>query len=413
MSFHPHDGGSRKRAARRLAPKQRVFLIGLTLLTACATVYFAASEHGFAAAPVHVAALHPTARPFAAPDVVPFFSQAWVTPLGHTASAHSSAICALPSGDLLAVWYGGSREGAEDVALFTARLPAGGTQWTKPVTVVDRAMAQHELDRVIKKVGNAVVFPDRAGNLWMVYVSVSVGGWSGSALNVKTSQDEGRTWGESQRLTLNPFLNLSSLVRNKPIYASDGRIGLPVYHEMAIKFPQMLWLTPGANGSVQDYRVRNLSSETGLIQPTLIPLDGDRVLMMLRDRGVGHVVHTAYSEDNGWTWSGAVESSLPNPDAAIDALRLRDGRILVVYNHAAKGRENLRVAVSSDAGVTWRVGPIIEQGEHKEYSYPNLVEDEHGRVHLTYTWQRERIRHVTFNPAWIDQRSLAQIPAAL
>jgi predicted neuraminidase len=382
------------------------------MMTALATVYFAASKNGAAVAPTDMATVR-AAPVLEAVDALPFFAQAWVTPAGHTPSAHSSAICALPSGDLLAVWYGGSREGAEDVALFTARLPAGQTQWTAPVTAVDRAMAQHELDRVIKKVGNAVVFPGGSGSLWMVYVSVSVGGWSGSALNVKTSEDEGRTWGESHRLTLNPFLNLSSLVRNKPIYASDGRIGLPVYHEMAIKFPQMLWLTPGANGSVQDYRVRNLSSETGLIQPTLVPLDGDRVLMMLRDRGDGRMMHTAYSDDNGWTWSDAVESSLPNPDAAIDALRLRDGRILVVYNHAASGRENLRVAISADEGRTWRVGPTIEQAEHKEYSYPNMVEDGRGRIHLTYTWQRERIKHVIFNSAWIDQRSLARAPVAL
>lgn len=409
MSLRPRDNRSRRLAARRLPSWHRVALIGATLTTAFAAAHFAAPDE--AGAPARIATLRQPAAVFDPTEAVPMYAESWVTPPGHTRSAHSSAICTLPSGDLMAVWYGGSREGAGDVAVFTSRLPAGSRQWTAPVVAVDRAMAQHELDRVIKKVGNAVVFPDRAGALWMVYVSVSVGGWSGSALNLKTSRDEGRTWGESQRLTLNPFLNLSSLVRNKPIYASDGRIGLPVYHEMAMKFPQMLWLTPGTDGRVQDYRVRNLSAQAGLIQPTLVPLDGDRVLMMLRDRGDGRTVHTAYSEDNGWTWSRAEATGLPNPDAAIDALRLRDGRVLTVYNHASSGRENLRVAVSSDSGRTWRLGPIIEEAAHKEYSYPNLVEDNRGRVHLTYTWQRERIKHVTFNPAWVDQRSLAQGPS--
>ena len=381
-------------------------MIGFTLLAASVTAHFA--KYTEVSAPADIAAAEPALRAADSTDAVPVYTQTWVTPPGHTASAHSSAICALPSGDLLAVWYGGSREGAADVALFTARRPAGGGGWSEPVTAIDRATAQDELDRMIKKVGNAVIFPDQAGSLWMVYVSVSLGGWSGSALNVKTSQDEGRTWGESQRLTINPFLNLSSLVRNKPIYASDGRIGLPVYHEMALKFPQMLWLTPGPSGSVQDYRMRNLSSQTGLIQPTLVPLDGDRVLMMLRDRGDGRNVHTAYSDDNGWTWSEAEPSELPNPDAAIDALRLRDGRILLVYNHAESGRENLRLATSADQGRTWRAGAIIEEAENKEYSYPNLAEDSRGRIHLTYTWQRERIKHVEFNLAWLDRRSLAQ-----
>jgi predicted neuraminidase len=332
----------------------------------------------------------------------PFFRQSWVTPAGHTASAHGSTVCALPSGDLMAIWYGGSREGASDVALFTSRLDSAGGEWSVPERTVDRAMAEEELDRMVKKVGNAVIFPDRSGMLWMVYVSVTIGGWSGSALNVKTSRDEGRTWSESRRLTLNPFLNISSLVRNKPIYASDGRIGLPVYHELAVAFPQMLWLTPGEDGSVEDYRIRNLSASSGLIQPTLVPLADDRVLMMLRDRGGGRKMHTAYSSDNGWTWSEAEPTGLPNPDAAVDGLRLRDGRILLVYNHAASGRENLRLAISSDEGRSWQPGRVIEAAAHQEYSYPCLTEDEHGRIHLTYTWKRERIRHVEFNVAWLD-----------
>ena len=372
---------------------------------AAALVALYASTQGGIVAPAHIAREHRPAEPPLAAELVPFFRQSWVTPRAHTSSAHSSSICVLPSGDLLAVWYGGSHEGAADVSLFTARLAPGTSEWAAPQTAVNRASAESELERLVKKVGNAVIFPDRSGLLWMVYVSVSVGGWSGSALNVKTSRDEGRTWGGSRRLTLNPFLNLSSLVRNKPIHASDGRIGLPVYHELAMKFPQMLWLTPGPDGNVEECRIRNLSAESGLIQPTLVPLDGDRVLMVLRDHGRGgRRVHTAYSDDNGWTWSGAEPSGLPNPDSAIDALRLRDGRVLLVYNHGSRERDILRLAISGDDGRTWRPGPIIESDARREFSYPFLVEDQRGRIHLTYTWLRERIKHVEFNVAWLNGR---------
>ncbi len=408
MLFPSRDGRPPPSVPPRLCHRHRCAFIALTLATALATAYFARFSDD--AAPADLAGAGQPAARLDLTDAAPFFNQSWITPVGHTASAHSSAICTLPSGDLLAIWYGGTREGATDVALFTSRLQVGSTQWSEPVNTVDRALAQDELDRMIKKVGNAVIFPDGAGNLWMVYVSVSLGGWSGSGLNVKTSRDEGRTWSESRRLTLNPFFNLSSLVRNKPIYASDGRIGLPIYHEMAMKFPQMLWLTPGADGSVQDYRIRNLSSETGLIQPTLVPLQGDRVLMLLRDGSPDRSVHTAYSDDNGWTWSEAAPSDLPNPDAALDALRLRDGRILLVYNHAASGRENLRLAISADEGRTWRIGATLEEAAHHEFSYPNLAEDQRGRIHLTYTWQRERIKHLAFNLAWLDRRAVAQLP---
>jgi predicted neuraminidase len=411
MPLHSCRGVDAARAADRLSPLKRILYIGCTLCTALLAVHFTTRPD--VVAPVAMAALQPIVSAKRVIDSAPSFTEVWLTPPGHTASAHSSAICALPSGDLLAVWYGGSREGAGDVALFTSRLPAGSSSWTTPILAMDRAMAEDELDRMIKKVGNAVIFPDGTGSLWMIYVTVSLGGWSGSTLNVKTSQDEGRTWGASQRLTINPFFNLSSLVRNKPIYTSDGRIGLPVYHEMAFKFPQMLWLTPGPNGTVQDYRMRNLCSEIGLIQPALVPLDGDRVLMVLRDRAGGRRLYTAVSEDSGWTWSDAAPTTLPNPDAAIDALRLRDGRILLAYNDSERRREILRLAISADQGRTWRSGAILEHGEElQEYSYPNLVEDQHGVIHITYTWHRERIKHVTFNTAWLDGQSVAEHSAA-
>lgn len=386
--------------AQRLPVLKRVVFIGCAVVTTVIATHFAQPDDRAAPADVTVLRAPPA---HTAADDIPFFTQSWVTPIGHMQQAHGSSICTLPSGDILAIWYAGTREGSADVALFTSRLVDAGGNWTAPHLAMNREMAGDELDRVIKKIGNAVVFPDRSGNLWMVYVSVSVGGWSGSALNVKSSQDEGLTWSESHRLTINPFFNLGSLVRNKPIYADDGRIGLPVYHEMALKYPQTLWLTPGPGGTIADYRVRNHSSKAGLIQPALVPLKDDRMLMMLRDHGDERRLRTAYSDDNGWNWAPTAPSGLPNPDSAVDALRLRDGRIVLVYNDAEHGRENLRLAVSDNEGLTWRTGATLESTDAMEYSYPSLAEDGQGRIHLTYTWRRKRIRHVMFNTAWLDQ----------
>lgn len=332
----------------------------------------------------------------------PLFERGWVSPQAQLAHVHCSMVSALPNGDLLALWYGGSREGAADVAVFTSRMTAGATTWGPPVKVLDRAAVEAELGRRIKKIGNTVIFPDRTGRLWMVYASVSLGGWSGCALNIKSSPDAGLTWGPSQRLTLNAFFNMSTLVRNKPIYAADGRIGLPVYHEMATKFPQILWFRPGANGTVQDYKVRNLGAAKGLIQPVLVALGGDQVLMMLRDTSSQRSLRTSLSSDNGWTWPDPTPISLPNPDAPVDALRLGDGRILLAYNHASSGRESLGLSVSSDDGRTWTKHAVLERETEKEFSYPQLTQGPGGMIHLTYTWKRERIGHITFNLAWLD-----------
>ena len=332
------------------------------------------------------------------------FRESWVSPAGFTASAHSSVTCVLPDGRLMVVWFGGSREGAADVALLTATLDATTGTWSPPAKSMDREQAQRDLGRPIRKVGNAVIFPDRDGTLWLVYVTVTVGGWSGSALNVASSRDLGRTWTTGRRLTVNPFFNLSSLVRNKPVYAADGRIGLPVYFEMATTYAQMLWLAPMADGRVAGFEMHSLLDPKGVIQPAVVPTATGAV-MALRDHGPQRRLHTAQSDDHAWTWSAPVAGELPNPDAAADMIRLRDGRLLLAYNHAAAGRANLRLATSSDDGRTWRPGPMVEEEAGREFSYPSLIEDPRGRVHLTYTWKRERIKHVEFTAVWLDEKS--------
>jgi predicted neuraminidase len=337
-------------------------------------------------------------------ETVATFRANWVSPAGFTPSAHASVNSVLPDGRVMTVWFGGTREGAADVAIFTAIFDAANGTWSAPTKIMDRAQAQQELGRPIRKLGNAVIFPDRDGTLWLVYVTVTLGGWSGSALNVATSRDLGRTWSTSRRLTVNPFFNLSSLVRNKPVYADDGRIGLPVYHEMATTYAQMLWLTPSPGGGVNEFSVRSLLESKNTIQPAVVPSAGGAV-MTLRDHGPQRRLHVAQSGDQGWNWSKPAPGELPNPDAAADLIRLRDGRLLLAYNHASAGRANLRLATSRDDGRTWTSGPSLEEEAGQEFSYPSLSEDPQGRVHVTYTWKRERIKHVEFNAAWLEEKS--------
>ena len=145
MLLQPPGVARANSGANCLSPRARVVFIGCTLVIAMVAAYF--GRRAPVTAPADVATF--PSRPVfeSAPDHIPAFSESWVTPPGHTPLAHSSAICALPSGDLLAVWYGGSREGAPDVSLFTSRLPADGGKWTEPKTAMDRAMAEDELDR--------------------------------------------------------------------------------------------------------------------------------------------------------------------------------------------------------------------------------------------------------------------------
>jgi predicted neuraminidase len=108
-------------------------------------------------------------------------------------------------------------------------------------------------------------------------------------------------------------------------------------------------------------------------------------------------VFETWSEDGGQSWTPVALTSLPNPSAGTDATTLRDGRHLIVYNHTEKGRSPLNVAVSRD-GKAWDAALVLES-EPGEYSYPAVIQASDGKVHITYTWKRQRVRHVVVDPA--------------
>ena len=329
-----------------------------------------------------------------------FFKEETVNPDSPQAMSHVASIAELFGGGLAAAWYAGSREGASDVAIYFSVLPSDGTRWSTARAIVTRASAARELRRYIKKIGNPVLFSDAAGKLWLIYVTVSIGGWSGSSLNLTTSEDEGRTWTRSRRLTLSPFLNLSELVKNAPVALSEGGWAVPIYHEFIARFPEVLWLHD-RGGDVVATKSRMSPGWYGY-QPAITPLDAGRALALLRGDGAAKSVSVARSENSGRTWSAPQDVGLPNPDAGLDAIQLADGRLLLAFNDSPQGRENLRLALSDDEGRTWTRMATIAEESGAEFSYPFLMQASDGDVHLVYTWKRTAIRHVVFNMAWLD-----------
>ena len=97
--------------------------------------------------------------------------------------------------------------------------------------------------------------------------------------------------------------------------------------------------------------------------------------------------------------------TLPNPNSGTDAVTLKDGRHLIVYNHIGGEpgkwggkRSPLNVAISSD-GRTWQGVLVLEDEPNQEFSYPAVIQTSDGLVHITYTWKRQRVRHVVVDPA--------------
>jgi predicted neuraminidase len=91
---------------------------------------------------------------------------------------------------------------------------------------------------------------------------------------------------------------------------------------------------------------------------------------------------------------------LPNCNSGTDALTLRDGRHLLVYNHSSieKVRVPLNIAISND-GQTWEAAAVLESEPPGQYSYPAVIQSRSGLVHVTYTWKRLRVKHVVIDPA--------------
>lgn len=303
------------------------------------------------------------------------------------ASAHASTIVETADG-LVAAWFGGTREGADDVGIWLSRRVQ--REWTRPIEVATGVQP----DGTRHPCWNPVLFemPDRV--LMLFYkVGPSPQRWWGM---VRSSRDRGVTWSDARRLPdgiLGP-------IKNKPVRLSDGTVVAPGSTESPerpstwrVHFERTIdagatWTKTEPLGSAGDGRI-------DAIQPALLLHPRGRLQAVGRTRS-GRIFETR-SDDGGKTWTPLALTVLPNPSSGIDAVTLRDGRHLLVYNHTERGRSPLNVALSRD-GTTWEAALVLES-EPGEYSYPAAVQTSDGLVHITYTWKRQRIKHVSIDPA--------------
>lgn len=363
---------------------------------------------------------------------------------------HSSSVTALPGGDLMAVWFAGSREGAADVQVRSARYDASIGEWGPEHVLATRESTRDGTQRYIRKLGNPVIALAPDNRLWMFYVSVSVGGWATSAINVMVSDDLGTSWSTPRQLVTSPFFNISTLVRAAPVFHTDGSIGLPVYHEFMGKFAEYLYLS--AEGAVIDkFRI---SRGKHSLQPTIVPLDDKRAIAMLRYAGnTHHRVLASRTEDAGRTWSEPYPLEPSNPNSSLAAVATQGDGLLVALNDLEDGRFKLSL-YGTDADLSqWRTlihldespdplgqpfapevyKEIIGEGfrassgarrlplEQRflsnldyrvckpsgcdfEYEYPYFSRSPDGMYHLVYSWNNTFIKHVSFNEAWLAER---------
>jgi predicted neuraminidase/predicted dehydrogenase len=306
------------------------------------------------------------------------------------ASAHASTVAEIPGG-LIAAWFGGTREGAPDVGIWLSRRIDGS--WSSPREVADGVQA----NGTRYPCWNPVLFEMPNKELALFYkVGPSPQRWWGM---VRTSRDAGQTWSDARKLPdgiLGP-------IKNKPVTLADGTVIASASTESTDK--PSVWRVhferttdSGRSWTATPPLDTADGGRIDAIQPSIL-VHADGALQALGRTRSGRIFET-WSRDGGRTWTALTLTSLLNPSAGTDAITLRDGRHLLVYNPTAKGRTPLTVAISRD-GKAWSEALVLER-EPGEYSYPAVIQAGDGLVHITYTWKRERIKHVVLNPVTLQ-----------
>jgi predicted neuraminidase len=290
-------------------------------------------------------------------------------------SCHASTLVEVGPGELLAAWFGGTAEGKSDVAVWGARK--SGPKWSAPFELA------REPDIAAY---NPVLFFTADKVLWLYYkFGPSPSTWSAAR---RSSRDGGRTWSGVDRLPA----GLYGPIKNKPLVLGGGVVvsGTSVESYRA----WTCWVERSTDHGKTWTRHGPITvpgEPYGIIQPTIVALGNGRLRMFVRSTQRIGKICSADSADGGITWSDARPTSLPNPNSGIDAVTLEDGRILLVYNHTEKGRSPLNAAISAD-GETWNSFLALET-EPGEFSYPAVIQAANGSVHVTYTWNRKKIKH--------------------
>lgn len=360
--------------------------------------------------------------------------------------AHAANLMVLGDSSLACVWFGGSMEGRSDISVFMSRLAPGAQQWSEPVQL------SHDAERSEQ---NPVLFPAPDGTLWLLHTAQQSGHQNTAVVRVRRSTDHGHTWSDTETLADAPA---GTFVR-QPIHVHhDGSWLLPVFYCRAEAGQP--W-----DGSHDDSGVLRSTDQgrtwqrisvpgsLGCVHMNIVPAaNGQSLLAFFRSRWADHIYRTQ-SDDGGLTWQTPQPTLLPNNNSSVQALRLADGRLAMIFNassaaNATERRESLydeledtgegsqgatvaapaarkafwgaprapmTLALSKDDGLTWpwqrnlEVGDgwcmsnDSEQGRNREYSYPSLRQDADGTLHLAYTVFRQHIRHVRLQPDWATQ----------
>lgn len=311
---------------------------------------------------------------------------------------HPAAIAELANGDLYLAYYGGSGEYELDTAVWAGRLKQGAKEWSRPVVIADTPFHSD---------GNPVVWQAPDGVVWLFYVVRYGDTWSDSRIHCKVSKDGAETW--SDAFVLGDERGL--MVRGQPLLLMDGNYLLPIYHETghdrevvgADTTSLFLRCDPKTMKWTESNRI---AARLGCLQPAPVQIDEHYLIAYMR-RGGGYDPRTdgylvrSESHDGGRTWAAGQDSRFPNPNAAADFIKLKNGHLMLVYNDSMNDRSPLTVAVSTDNDKTYPYKRNIMEGKD-DFAYPYAIQTRDGKIHVVFTsLERQQVNHAVFEESAI------------
>ena len=350
---------------------------------------------------------------------------------------HAPGLVELANGDLLASWYRGSGErSADDVAVWGSRLVKGEQQWSEPFVMADTPGFPD---------CNTCMMVDRGERLWLFWPVILANTWESCITRFQTADARQVTgppvWETHGMILLKPddfrdealkvldaelqdiklllsarqtaaieqlrqrlgdklYQRLGWQPRCKPTVLPSGRILLPLYSDT---FSISIMAISDDNG--QSWYASKPLLGFGNIQPAVLCRNDGTLVAYMRENGPRRKIRVAESSDQGLTWGPVGTIDLPNPGSGLDGVRLADGRWLLVYNDTVEGRNSLAVSLSVDEGKTWPQTRHLEREANGSFHYPCVIQTADGRIHSIYSYfvaEGKSMKHAAFDAAWVE-----------
>ncbi|WP_028207109.1 sialidase family protein [Paraburkholderia nodosa] len=368
-----------------------------------------------------------------------------------TVQCHAANLLALANGDVLCAWFGGTQEGVPDISVYLARLTRGSDTWSEPVRLSDDPTRSEQ---------NPVLFVAPNGEIWLIYTAQLSGHQNTSIVRRRVSSDQGRTWGPIETLFDRP----GTFVRQPVVVARDGAWLCPVF--LCRVQPGERWsgnndvsvvMRSTDNGA--SWTEHTVPASVGCVHMNIQPLADGSLLALYRSRWADHIY--ASRSPDGMTWSAPEPLALPNNNSSIQFVALANGHLGLVFNASSAAqstgrraslyddiedsedsgelvtqaasahgsafwgapRAPMTLAISTDGGRTWPITRNLETGDgycmtnnstdklNREFSYPSIAQSPDGRLHIAYTYFRQRIKYVSVAEEWASAAGAASQPA--